>query len=342
MIKPVSILTGFLGAGKTTYLNHILQQNKDTRYAIIENEFGEQGVDNELIIQPDSTIVEMNNGCLCCTLNDNLYDILNELHERRDEFDEIIIEATGVADPSGLAQPFLTHPVIKKHFPLVATICLIDAEIVEDQLRDTVEAINQITYSDILLINKIDLVSEDYVDILKRKLQAINPLARILQGHQNKFPNFSYNKAVEASEDILIQNKTPTTSCTHKHEHHHEHTKDINSQCFVIDEAFNYDFLYQQLFVYLTFQSKDLCRMKGIFYIENQANQFVLQSVGKRLSVDEKRPWKSDEEKKSVIVFIGKQLERAGLEKLLHRCLAKSTKTQSAEIPIYRSHPKIL
>ncbi|MEL6355988.1 MAG: GTP-binding protein, partial [Bacteroidota bacterium] len=144
MNKPVTILTGFLGAGKTTFLNHLLQENEGIRYAIIENEFGKQGIDNELVLRPDETIVELNNGCLCCTLNDNLYDILNELHERRDEFDEIIIEATGVADPTGLAQPFIIHPLVKKHFPLTAIICLVDAELVEDQLKETEEAINQI------------------------------------------------------------------------------------------------------------------------------------------------------------------------------------------------------
>ena len=113
---PVTILTGFLGAGKTTYLNHLLKSNAGIRYAVIENEFGQEGIDNELIIRPDDTIVELNNGCLCCTLNDNLYDIINELYERRDEIDEIIIEATGVADPTGLAEPFIAHPMIKKHF----------------------------------------------------------------------------------------------------------------------------------------------------------------------------------------------------------------------------------
>ena len=134
---PVTILSGFLGAGKTTFLNYLLQENKGIRYAIIENEFGEQGIDNELVLRPDETIVELNSGCLCCTLNDNLYDILNELHERRSEFDEIIIEATGVADPAGLAQPFIVHPLIKKHFPLRGIICLIDSEQVEDHLKET-------------------------------------------------------------------------------------------------------------------------------------------------------------------------------------------------------------
>lgn len=178
MNKPVTILTGFLGSGKTTFLNHLLQQNPKTRYAIIENEFGEQGIDGELVVRPDETIVELNNGCLCCTLNDNLYDILNDLFDRREDFDEIVIEATGVADPTGLAQPFVSHPLIKEHFPLQGVICLVDAELVEDQLKDTEEAKSQIAYSDVLLISKTDLVDPDYVKELGHRLRSLNPLDR--------------------------------------------------------------------------------------------------------------------------------------------------------------------
>ena len=136
MNKPVTILTGFLGAGKTTFLNHLLQENEDIRYLIIENEFGEQSIDNELLLQPKESIIEFKNGCLCCSMNGNLYDILNDLYERRSEFDEIIIEATGIADPVGLVEPFIVHPLINKHFPIAAIICLVDAELVEDQLAN--------------------------------------------------------------------------------------------------------------------------------------------------------------------------------------------------------------
>jgi len=178
--KPSTILTGFLGAGKTTYLNYLLQSKPDIRYAIIENEYGEQSIDSELILRAEDDIIELNNGCLCCTLNDNLYDILNKLFERREEYDEILIEATGVADPRGLADPFITYPTIKKQFPLTRIICLIDAELIEDQLKNTKEAISQITFSDVLLINKIDLVSEGYLGELTERLQKLNPLAKIV------------------------------------------------------------------------------------------------------------------------------------------------------------------
>lgn len=331
---PVTILTGFLGAGKTTLLNHILEENSGTRYAIIENEFGEQGIDNELVLRPDETIVELNNGCLCCTLNDNLYDILNELHERRSEFDEIIIEATGVADPTGLAQPFIAHPLVKKHFPLTAIICLVDAELVEDHIEETEEAINQITFSDILLINKTDLVSESYVSTLEEKLRQLNPLAKILKGNKDQFPSIEYHGLQEKLEEALrhsreeMEQKFKEASFPVQkphHHHHHHHTEGINTQTFVFDQPFDAQVLYQHLFVYLTFQSKGLYRMKGLVWLEGEDQQFVIQSVGKRLDFQEKRAWEPEEKKQSTVVFIGDQLQRQGLEKLLNRCLQKNS-----------------
>ena len=334
---PVTVLTGFLGAGKTTFLNHLLKKNEGTRYAVIENEFGQEGIDNELILRPTDTIVELNNGCLCCTLNDNLYDILNELFDRRDEFDEIVIEATGVADPAGLAQPFIAHPLIKKHFPLKAIICLVDAEIVEDQLHETEEALNQITFSDVLLINKTDLVSEKYVTVLKDKLRELNPLATIVEKQNNQFPKIEYDRILEKLEKVNIhpvkEGELDAKSSSlpfHKpyghHHHHHKHTEDINSQTFVFDVPFDFQSLYQQLFVYLAFQSKDLYRMKGLVWLESENQQFVFQSVGKRLDFKAQRPWNPSEEKRSVLVFIGKNLKREGLEKMLNRCFSANAK----------------
>ncbi len=330
---PVTILTGFLGAGKTTFLNYLLQENNDTRYAIIENEFGEQGIDNELVLRPDETIVELNNGCLCCTLNDNFYDILNELFERKDDFDEIIIEATGVADPAGLAQPFHSHPLIKKHFPIKAVICLVDAELVEDHLKETEEAINQITFSDILLLNKIDLVNEEYVTILENKLRQLNPLATIVKGDKNQFPKIDFIKNDDILEKELLRSqkvKEPQdkqlsfpVQKPHGH-HHHNHTKEVNSHTFIFDAPFDFGRLHLQLTVYLTFQARHLYRMKGLVWLENEDQQFILQSVGKRLNFQEKRLWKKGERKQSIIVFIGKNLQRKGLERVLNICLSKA------------------
>ena len=333
--RPVTILTGFLGVGKTTFLNHLLQHNKDTRYAIIENEFGEQGIDSELIIRPEETIVELNNGCLCCTLNDNLYDILNDLFDRKEEFDEIIIEATGVADPTGLAQPFLAHPLVKKYFPLKGIICLVDAELVEDQLKETEEVKSQLAYSDLLLINKTDLVSQERVENLKQKLHQLNPLANIAVGNKQAFPEIHLTPDQSPLEEIFEETRSASSSTgelnfpiskSHTH-HHHKHTEEIVSHTFYFDQPFDDQILGQQLTVYLMLQSEGLYRMKGLVWIDGAKEQYLVQSVGKRLDVEKRDPWPSGEKKRSVVVFIGKNLERHGIEKLLNKCISKHSYT---------------
>lgn len=323
---PVTILSGFLGAGKTTFLNHLLEKQKDTRYAIIENEFGEQGIDNELVIKPDETIVELNNGCLCCTLNDNLYDILNELYERRDEFDEIIIEATGVADPAGLAQPFIAHPLVKRHFPLTAIICLVDAEFVDTHLEETEEAINQIAFCDILLINKTDLVSTQFVGELKTRLEQMNPLASIYMGHKDQFPQIEYFRNNHKLDSILMESQNELKVNDKEmnfpvdrphHHHHHDHTEGVNSLTFTFDQPFDIAKLRLQLSVYFTFQARNLFRIKGLIWLENENQQFLLQSVSNRYDFSPQREWLADETRQSVLVFIGKNLQRKGIERIL-------------------------
>lgn len=328
---PVTILSGFLGSGKTTFLNHLLEENKDTRYAIIENEFGEQGIDNELVIKPDETIVELNNGCLCCTLNDNLYDILNELHDRRDEFDEIIIEATGVADPAGLAQPFIAHPLVKRHFPLTAIICLVDAEFIDMQLEETQEALSQIAFCDIILINKTDLVSPKYVGELKERLETMNPLATTYMGNRDAFPKMEYFRNNHKLDSILMKSQHDLSvgneqmsfpvDRPHKH-HHHHHTQGVNSLTFTFDQPFDIAKLRLQLSVYLTFQARDLFRLKGLVWLDNEDQQFVLQSVSNRFDFSPQRDWLPEEKRQSVLVFIGKNLQRKGIERILTSSLA--------------------
>ena len=329
--KPSTILTGFLGAGKTTFLNHLLQSKPDTRYAIIENEYGEESIDSELILRAEVDIVELNNGCLCCTLNGNLYDILNKLFNRKSEYDEILIEATGVADPRGLADPFLTFPAIKKQFPLTRIICLIDAELIEDQLQDTKEAINQITFSDILLINKTDLVSENYLKNLAQRLQKLNPLAKIVFGNQDDFPLIEIEAHNAQLDDIFFENPSNHNNQINQdfpirkphHHHPHDHTDEVISFTLFFDRPFDKMTLQHRLLVYLIFQAKDLYRVKGLIWLQDEDQQFLLQSVGKRLVIEEKRAWKADETKESKIVFIGKNIQKKPLEKILSQCFAK-------------------
>ncbi len=329
--KPTTILTGFLGAGKTTYLNHLLQSKPDTRFAIIENEYGEQSIDSELILRAEDDIVELNNGCLCCTLNDNLYDILNKLFNRKNDYDQLLIEATGVADPRGLADPFITIPGIKKQFPLTKIICLIDAELIEDQLQDTKEAISQISFSDVLLINKTDLVNEDYLEKLTARLQNLNPLAKIVFGNQTNFPLIEIDAHNPQLDDTFFDKKNSHDHSTNQnfpiqkpHTHHpHEHTDEVVSFTLFFNRPFDYKTLQHRLLVYLMFQAKDLYRLKGLIWLKDTDQQYILQSVGKRLVIEEKRSWKPNETKQSKMVFIGKNIQKKPFEKMLGQCIAK-------------------
>ena len=328
--KPSTILTGFLGAGKTTYLNHLLKSKPNTRYAIIENEYGKQSIDSELILRAEDDIIELNNGCLCCSLNDNLYDILNKLFSRKAEYDEILIEATGVADPRGLADPFISFPAIKNQFPLTRIICLIDAELIEDQLHDTKEAINQITFSDVLLINKTDLVAEDYLNKLSKRLKKLNPLAKIVFGNYHDFPIVEIEAHNSQLDDTFFENHKGSSHDNNNfpiqkpHSHYpHDHTDEVDSFTLFFKHPFDQMTLQHRLLVYLTFQAKNLYRMKGLIWLEGKDEQFLLQAVGKRFVIEEKRTWRADENKESKIVFIGKNIQKEPLEKMLSQCFAK-------------------
>jgi G3E family GTPase len=332
MTKKTTILTGFLGAGKTTYLNYLLKSNTDKRFAIIENEFGEQSIDGDLILRTSDNIIETNNGCLCCTLNDNLYDLLNDLYLRRDKFDELIIEATGIADPAGIAEPFLTNPSVKDTFELVNTICLIDAEQIEDQLRETEEARKQVVFSDVLLIGKTDLVALTYVKELTQILQGINPFAEIVVKQDENYPlvtEKSKNHEHSHHEDSHVCNHKHDEKCNHHHQpgasKTHQHT-DIVTHSFVFNELLDIDTLYQQLLVLVILQSKDIYRVKGIIFSTKSDDPYLVQSVGKRLSITPIESPVDSKGKESRIVFIGKNIKREGFQKLLDRCVVAVAK----------------
>ena len=330
LTKPTTILTGFLGAGKTTYLNYLLQANPETRYAIIENEYGEQSIDSDLILRAEDEIVELNNGCLCCTLNENLYDILNTLFDRKAEYDEILIEATGVANPVGLVEPFVTHPAIKNFFPISSVICLVDAELIETHLEETEEAIGQVTFSDVLLINKTDLVSKAHLEKLTQKLANLNPLAKIFEGNKGGYPfihatgyrDLFFHMFKNDPAAKVHPEKETNFPVKKAHSHHpHVHTGSVVSHTFVFDRAFDYQTLYHQLHAYLVFQSVGLYRMKGVVWVEGSNSAYIIQSVGKRLDFSDKAQDSLEGNRQSRIVFIGKDLQRKGLERLLNRCL---------------------
>jgi G3E family GTPase len=316
-MKKVTILTGFLGAGKTTFLNQFLKYHQDKKMAIIENEFGEENIDNELIINVDDDLIAMNNGCLCCTLNDNLYELLGALLDRKEEFDELVIECTGIADPAEVAAPFMTHPAFKKEFALQQVICLVDAEQIKQQLHQTEEAIKQISFSSVVIINKTDLVTEEQLENLQADIQSISPFSSIVRGNKTQYD-------FETIMQLPLFQERENEVKTHLHEHHHHHKHgEITTLSLRYDKAFEIGSLYHRLLQLLLFQSKDIFRIKGVIYTDEKDKKIILQSVGKRLTLEEGKTWQPDEPRISRIVVIGKNLIPEIFEKMLYHCLKK-------------------
>lgn len=334
--KEVTLLTGFLGAGKTTILNAIIAKQKDTRFAIIENEIGEESIDAGLIIKGEDDIMELNNGCLCCTLNDNLFELLNGLWDRRDSWDHLIIEATGIADPANIAHPFLTNDNVRRGFHLKRVICVVDAEQVEDQLKDRTEAIQQIAFSDIILLNKVEQVSESYVKELQSILKTINPFAETIIAAKDdfqvrkmfdreRFANFYSNpKPVQTPRGIfsLGSGTTATQSVMAADTSHNRHQhSDIETILLKYKESMDIQELEHRMMVFLIAQSANVYRVKGIIYSHEFESRIILQTVGKSLAITLGEMWLPDEIRETKIVVIGKQLKVYGFDKMFRTCL---------------------
>lgn len=336
--KEVTLLTGFLGAGKTTILNAIISRKKDTRFAIIENEIGEESIDAGLIIKGEDDIMELNNGCLCCTLNDNLYELLNSLWDRRESWDHLIIEATGIADPANIAHPFLTNDNVRKGFHLKRVICVVDAEQIEDQLKDRAEAIQQIAFSDIILLNKVEKISENYVQELQAILKTINPFAETMVVNENdfqvrkmfdreRFANFYSNpKPVQTPRGMFSLGNAatgtqPVVAIDASH-NRHQHS-DIETILLKYKESMDIEELEHRMMVFLIAQSSNVYRIKGIIYSHEFESRIILQTVGKSLAITLGEMWLPDEIRETKIVVIGKQLKIYGFDKMFRTCLHK-------------------
>jgi G3E family GTPase len=317
---PVTILTGFLGSGKTTLLNRILQEDHGHRIAVIENEFGEVGVDNDIIEKSDEQIVEMNNGCICCTVRGDLIRILGDLKERRDkgslQFDRVVIETTGMADPGPVAQTFFTDEEIGGYYLLDSILTLVDAKHADKQLDEFHEAQEQVGFADKVLMSKTDLVSEADVARLVERIKRMNPRAPIKPVHFGDAPlqevldlrGFNLNAILEIDPEFL-------TSIAH--EHHDE----VESFVYRSEKPFDGDKLEQFLSGMIQVYGPDLLRYKGVLWMKGNARRVVFQGVHMMMGGDLGKPWAKGEKKASILVFIGKKLPRdlfiAGLEECL-------------------------
>ena len=321
---PVTILTGFLGSGKTTLLNRILSEQHGHKIAVIENEFGEAGVDNDILIQGgEAQIVEMNNGCVCCTVRGDLTRILGDLKDRRDAgaigFDRVIIETTGMADPGPVAQTFFLDEAIGNYYLLDSVITLVDAMHGGQQLEDFREAQEQVGFADRILLSKTDLVSEGQAEQLRRRLVQINPRAPIHNVHFGQMPiaevldirGFNLNAALEIDPEFLEEDE-------------HEHASEVHSFVFRSGRPFDGALLEEFLSGLVQVYGKDMLRYKGVVYLQDNAHRVVFQGVHMLMGGDLGKAWGDDETRQSTIVFIGRDLPEDGFIKGLEQCLVRS------------------
>ena len=313
----VTVLTGYLGAGKTTLLNRILSHEHGLKVAVIVNEFGEVGIDNQLVVDTDEEIFEMNNGCICCTVRGDLIRIIGNLMKRRDRFDHLVIETTGLADPAPVIQTFFVDEDLRDELRLDAVVTLVDLKHVELHW-DTEEVQEQLAFADVLVLNKADLVSDSERAAIERRVRAINPMARLLTSHNADVQMqellgvqaFELERALSIDPGFLVD------------EHAHEHDDAVGSVALVEERPMDMEKLGSWISELVSSRGPDLLRMKGIIQLAGKDERYVLQSVHMLVDGDFYRPWKAGERRQSEFVIIGRDLDAEALRASFLACVA--------------------
>ncbi len=312
---PVTVLTGFLGAGKTTLLNRILTENHGKRYAVIINEFGELGVDNDLVVDSDEEIFEMNNGCICCTVRGDLIRILGGLFKRAGRFDGIIVETTGLANPAPVAQTFFVDEGVRARARLDAIVTMVDARNLPARLEDSPEASAQIAFADIVIINKTDLVTAAELAEVEARVRAINPLATLHHATRADVPVATLlDRDAFAIDRILAMDPNFLTEDTHSH------AQGIYSVSFAVDRPIDPEKFQSWIGGLLAEKGADLLRTKGVIAHPGEDRRFAFQAVHMIADGDYIGPWKPGEPRRSKIVFIGRDLNRPQLRRGFEAC----------------------
>ena len=311
---PVTLLTGFLGAGKTTLLNNILEENTDEKIAIIVNEFGEVGIDDKLILRTNEEIIEMNNGTICCVMKTDATKVLLKLIENDElDFDRVIIETTGLADPVPIARLFLDKPALQAHYELDSIVAMVDAKYIEAQLLNRPEAKTQIAAADIILLNKTDLVDERQVAIVKHRLRQINPIAAI---HSTTQSTLALDLILNSgAEQVYVH------EYTHEDSSHH-HDEDVISFVLREDQPLDLQKVAAWIGEFIMLNSQNLIRYKGLLNIHGMDERFVFQGVHEHFENRKDRRWNKGEEKISQVVVIGKDLDQPAFEESFKRLVA--------------------
>jgi G3E family GTPase len=314
---PVTVLTGYLGAGKTTLLNRLLTEEHGKRYAVIVNEFGEIGIDNELVVDADEEIFEMNNGCICCTVRGDLIRIIGNLVKRKGSFDAILIETTGLADPAPVAQTFFVDDEVRSVAKLDSIVTVVDAKNVMARLDDSHEAAEQIAFADTVLLNKADLVPADELAALEARLRAINPTAVIHRTERCAVSPtdildrraFDLDRILAIEPDFLGEDA-------------HEHDDAVTSVALRETRPIDGNRFNQWIGALLREKGVSILRSKGILDVKGSPNRFIFQGVHMLMEGDDGKPWGRDETRNSKLVFIGRQLDAAELTAGFAACVA--------------------
>jgi G3E family GTPase len=315
---PVTVLTGYLGAGKTTLLNRILSEPHGRKFAVIVNEFGEVGIDNDLIVESDEDVFEMNNGCICCTVRGDLIRIIEALMRRRDRFDGILIETTGLADPAPVAQTFFVDEDVRSKTRLDSIITVVDAKHLLDEIDRAHEAQEQLAFADTILLNKTDLVGEDDLAAVEQRIRRINPTASVVSSTRCDIDiaslldrrAFDLGRILEVEPDFLDE------------DHAHEHDDHVTSFSLVEREPMDPSRFLNWLQETVQAFGMDMLRMKGIVAFADDDDRFVVQGVHMLLEGDHQRPWKANEERVTRLVFIGRDLPKDIISDGFARCRA--------------------
>ena len=336
---PVTVLTGFLGSGKTTLLNHILSSTEhNMKFAVIENEFGDIGIDENILVESsEESIIEVMNGCICCTVRGDLTELLDEMYDRIKDFDGVLIETTGLADPAPVAQTFFVDERVTDRYKLDGIITVVDAKHIipriEEEKPEGVEneAVEQLAFADRILLNKIDLVSEEEIKEVERKIKSINGSAPILHTENSlidpeeliNIGSFDLKKTLEMDPEFLDTDAE------------HEHDQRVTSMSSKFEGELNVNKLERWVGNLMKTKAEDLFRYKGVLAVKGMDKKFVFQGVhmlfGGNFS-EEIGLWKEGEKRECRFVFIGRNLDHEALEKGLMDCKAEELRFREGDI----------